>query len=151
MINYEKSIIYKIVCNTTGYTYIGSTTGKLNERLNKHKCDAKNGKGITSSKCLENNDYFITPLEYYPCTTKKDLLDRERFYIENYIKNGNGNCVNKVIPNRTWGEWYRFHRIKLLLKKGEVIYCECGLPTTRSHIRRHQTCKRHHLALGDKN
>ena len=34
MIDYTKSKIYKIVCNTTGLIYIGSTVNKLSRRLN---------------------------------------------------------------------------------------------------------------------
>ena len=39
MVNYANGKIYRIVCNTTGKQYIGSTTRPLSERLNGHKKD----------------------------------------------------------------------------------------------------------------
>ncbi len=35
--DYKNSKIYRIVCNETGETYIGSTTQTLTKRLSKHK------------------------------------------------------------------------------------------------------------------
>jgi len=57
------SKIYKIICNTTGLCYIGSTNEKyLSSRLSKHKYDSKN-KNISSKKVLENNNYHIELIE----------------------------------------------------------------------------------------
>ena len=102
MVEYKNSKIYKIVCNTTGLVYIGSTCEPtLARRLAKHKADYTHylkGKKhyITSYKILENNNYEIILLELYPCNTKDELHARERYYIENI-----NDCVNKVIPTRT--------------------------------------------------
>ena len=60
VIDYSKGKIYKIVCNTTGLVYIGSTCkSRLCQRLSGHVGDYKsyiNGKRnfITSFKILGN-------------------------------------------------------------------------------------------------
>jgi hypothetical protein len=102
--DYKNSKIYKIVDNTNGNIYIGSTTQPtLAKRLAQHRIDYKkqlNGgsNNLTSFKILENNDYSIFLLEEYPCETKDQLLARERYYIES------NECVNKVIPTRNKNE-----------------------------------------------
>lgn len=103
MVNYQNSKIYKIVCDTTGLIYVGSTTEiRLAKRLAKHKCDYKRfleGKRdtrATSYKLLENNNYRIELIELYPCNTKDELLKKERFYIESL------ECVNRNTPCKQW-------------------------------------------------
>jgi hypothetical protein len=105
MERYKNGKIYKIVDNTNGNVYIGSTCEPtLAHRLAKHRGHYREylkggNRYITSFKILENNDYSIVLLEEFPCETKDQLLARERFYIEN-----NG-CINKKIPTRTQKEW----------------------------------------------
>ena len=86
-------IIYKIVDNTNGDVYFGSTTQKLNDRIYGHKYDAKRNKKVRSQSIILNGDYSVEVVEY---TNDKS---RERYYIENYT------CVNKNIPQRTFNEW----------------------------------------------
>ena len=107
MVNYENSKIYKIVDNTNGNIYIGSTTeSTLARRLQKHKANYnqyiknENKTLTTSFNIIKNGDYDIILLE--KCnniTSKYELHARERFYIEN------NNCVNKIIPGRTIQEY----------------------------------------------
>ena len=112
MVNYQNSKIYRIVCNTTGLTYYGSTCeNTLARRLSKHKAKYNqylNGKKIfiTSFDILKNNNYEIILVENYPCNSKDELHSRERFYIEN------NECVNKVVPNRTFKEYYQANKDK---------------------------------------
>ena len=105
--SYQRGKIYKIVCNTTGLTYYGSTTEPtLARRLSTHKRvynTWKKGlrKNMTTSwNILENNNYEIVLVELYPCNSKDELHKRERFYIEN------NECVYKNIPTRTHHEYY---------------------------------------------
>ena len=99
------SKIYKLIDNTNGNIYIGSTCLSLKERLKYHKCnyskynkkDGK-GKGISSYDIIKNNDYKIELLEYFPCKTKQELLNKERHYIENNI------CININKPITTHHE-----------------------------------------------
>jgi hypothetical protein len=105
MPDYSKGKIYKIVCNTTGLVYIGSTCEPtLARRLAGHRSTYKsflNGEKryITSAKILENNNYEIVLIENISCHNKDELYARERYFIENI------ECVNKVIPTRTDKEW----------------------------------------------
>jgi predicted GIY-YIG superfamily endonuclease len=101
MVNYQLGKIYKIVDNTNGNIYIGSTCEPtLARRLSQHMCDFKrylNKKRnfTTSFKIIENNNYNIILLETYPSNSKDELHAKDRYYIEN------NNCVNKQIPTRT--------------------------------------------------
>ena len=106
---YQDAKIYKITCNVTNQIYIGSTTKTLNHRLSEHKSDYKRyinneHNNVTSFKILENNDYKIELVEYFPCNNKKELEIRERYYIENI------ECVNKFIPTRTKKEYDNEYR-----------------------------------------
>ena len=108
MVNYELGKIYKIVCDTTGLIYVGSTCETLSRRLAAHdRCYRSyltRGIGYTSSfQLLENNNYHIILLELYPCTCTDELRARERFYIETI------DCVNKNIPGRTKSEYDATH------------------------------------------
>ena len=94
--DYKNGKIYKIVCNTTGLQYIGSTCNPyLSTRLAGHRSDYKRylqnkTRYISSFEVLKNNNYEIILLESYPCETKDQLHARERFYIIN------NECVNMI-------------------------------------------------------
>ncbi len=98
---YKNANIYKIVDNTNGNIYVGSTCKKLCQRLAQHRRDYKlynNGdkkRYVTSSKILENNDFSIILIENVEnCENIEQLRARERYYIESL------KCVNKNIPNK---------------------------------------------------
>jgi hypothetical protein len=106
MVNYQLGKIYKIVDNTNGNIYIGSTCKPyLSRRLSGHKTDYKryvsgvNPNINTSFEILKNENYDIVLLENFPCDDKNQLHARERHYIETL------NCVNKVHPLRTNKEY----------------------------------------------
>ena len=121
MVNYSNGKIYRIVDNTNGKQYIGSTTQPLSKRLVAHRLDYKkytNGKCkyITSFEIIKNNDYSIILIENVNCDNKEQLLKRERHYIESM------SCVNKVVPTRTDTE-YRLEnkeKIKQRTKKYRI-------------------------------
>ena len=104
--DYSKGKIYKIVCNTTGLVYIGSTITTLNRRLSGHKSNYNCGvKYITSKLVLENNNFEIILLENYPCDNRKQLELREGWYIRN------NDCVNNYIAGRTKQEYNKQYEI----------------------------------------
>ncbi len=119
MVNYSNSKIYKIVDNTNGNIYIGSTVKTLAQRLAYHRQDYKRyleGKQhyITSFKILENDNYDIILLEECKdCENKEQLHARERHYIDTL------QCVNKVKPTRTKKEYYEEHKEHLNIKQKE--------------------------------
>jgi hypothetical protein len=95
--------IYKIVCNSTGKCYIGSTIKPIKHRLNIHKCHYKkylegDHNFLTSFEIIKNGNYQILLLDEVKCESFKDLYEKERYYIEKL------ECVNKNIPNRNQNE-----------------------------------------------
>jgi hypothetical protein len=95
MVNYADGKVYKIIDNTNGNIYIGSTTVSLNIRLSHHKNHYKRylvGKGnfIGSFDILKNNDFSIVLIEQVEnAKCKEDLLTRERHFMNSM------DCVNK--------------------------------------------------------
>jgi hypothetical protein len=115
MVNYENSKIYKIVDNTNGNIYIGSTTEPtLARRLQKHKSHYNqyingNRNFITSFNIIQNGDYDIILVEKCNNITSKDELHaRERYFIEN------NNCVNKIIPGRSIQQYKLANKDKIV-------------------------------------
>ena len=129
MKDYLKGKIYKIVCNLTNLTYIGSTCEPtLARRLASHVGDYMkwlNGKHrfITSFKIIEGGNYNIILVEECPCESSDQLHARERHYIETV------ECVNKVIPTRSMKEWKEINKEKI--KECEKIYREAN----KDHIK----------------
>ena len=107
MPDYKKGQIYRIVCNITGKIYVGSTIQSLSCRLTEHRSQYKKFKEgetvkkkyVTSFQIIEQGNYEIVLIEKFPCESKTELHRRERHFIENL------QCVNKVIPTRTYKEW----------------------------------------------
>ena len=104
MCDYSQSKIYKVFSPSKNITYYGSTTKDLQKRLinhidqykqyNKGKCNY-----VTSFKILECEDYKIELVENFSCNNRKELEEREGYYIKN------NECINKNIPGRTREEW----------------------------------------------
>jgi len=111
MVNYELGKIYKIVDNSNGNIYIGSTCEPtLARRLSKHVSNYKSyleglQRFTTSFQIIANNDYNIVLIELYSCSSKDELHARERYYIETIKK-----CVNKIIPTRTVQEYREINK-----------------------------------------
>jgi predicted GIY-YIG superfamily endonuclease len=55
--------IYKIVDNTNGNIYVGSTKLKMKKRIQGHNYDFKKNKHCTSSIILKNNDWNYYVIE----------------------------------------------------------------------------------------
>ena len=120
MPDYNEGKIYKIVCNTTGLCYIGSTAQKrLCDRLTGHKRHYtsyyKHGirSYLTSFQVLESDDYDCILVEEYPCDNKMQLEQRERYYIDSMP------CVNKHIPTRSQQEYQEDNKEKIADYKKE--------------------------------
>ena len=99
--------VYKLECEETQKIYIGSTTMILKERLRYHKKKSN----VCNSKILINPKIIL--LEEVEYEDKKELLEREAFYIKN------NECVNKKIPLRTRHEWYLDNKEEYQKKKNE--------------------------------
>tara|TARA_R110000868_G_C10837187_1_gene759784 strand:+ start:783 stop:1226 length:444 start_codon:yes stop_codon:yes gene_type:complete len=90
----NKGFIYKISSPSIDKIYIGSTQGKLNVRLNRHKIT---NDGCSSEEIVKYDDAIIELIEEIQFTEKEELLWRERYYIELYKTV----CVNRIIPIKT--------------------------------------------------
>lgn len=102
MPNYENSIIYKIYGKNHDMVYYGSTTRELYKRKTGHiYCFNSKKKETSASQIIKTNDYIFEIVEKYPCNNRKELHERERYYIENF------KCINLYIPTRTKKEYYQ--------------------------------------------
>ena len=77
--------------------YIGSTVETLQERLYKHRASANSEQTkYHFASCVlfgEGNEVCIKLLEAYPCENKQQLLERERYWLNQYP-----DAVNKNTP-----------------------------------------------------
>ena len=126
MVNFSKSIIYKLCCKdvTVKEIYVGSTANLLKVRKSKHKysCNNATNKGfnyyvyqyIRKNGGFDNFD--IVEIERYPCSDRQELNKRERYWIELLQS-----TLNKQIPSRTKIEYrqynYQNNKDEILTKK----------------------------------
>jgi hypothetical protein len=114
-VSYEMAKVYKITSPQTNKIYIGGTCLPLNQRLERHKTMYKrhtNGKSKAhtyANDILQHDDCTIELIETFPCTNRKELSVRERYYIEQNKEN----CINKVIPSRKQSEWKETNKDKI--------------------------------------
>ena len=84
----EGGIIYKITNQINRKVYIGKTIQSLDRRLRQHFSDAKRGKKTflmdAIRKCGENNFRIEIIKKFH---NRKNLLEREKFYIAKYKSN----------------------------------------------------------------
>jgi len=113
MVNYANGKVYKIESSLGDKIYIGSTTkSQLSQRMTAHRDSYKRWK---AGKCNMLTAYHlfdeygvenckIVLLEDCPCESKDQLSAREAHYIRTL------ECVNKVIPLRTYAEYCQDNR-----------------------------------------
>tara|TARA_E500000318_G_scaffold110366_2_gene125622 strand:- start:641 stop:1042 length:402 start_codon:yes stop_codon:yes gene_type:complete len=117
--------IYKIVDNTNGNCYIGSTKQSICNRVARHKSYMKNENEYCSSCIvLKNNDYFYEQIDTCEHDKRKET---EKYYI-NYTPN----CINQRRLNFN-KQAYNSQKIK----------CPCGCEVNRSSLKRHKESKKH--------
>ena len=118
--------VYMICSRNSDAVYIGSTIYKLDARLAchmvKYNCYLKGIKGsyCTSSEVLKHGNCFIRELEHLTIQSRKDLYDREKFWITHITTS-----VNKNVPARNdlayWKEYHRNYNIANKHKYKDVI------------------------------
>lgn len=117
-----KGIIYKIHCKVSGLCYIGSTINNIPLRLALHKYHYKlykdnKFKYITVFDIFEKGNYEIEIIEELnDLENKKDLLQRERFYILNT------NSVNIKLPLNSKKDYYEQNKEILKTKARNYYY-----------------------------
>jgi len=96
MNKYQNGKIYKIINSDNNNVYFGSTIETLKRRFHNHLHNKTASFDKLNSK-YENCKIIL--VENYPCNSKNELLQREKYYILN------NECVNISIPLRTSNEW----------------------------------------------
>ena len=107
--------------------YCVSTIQTLSNRLSQHKNNAFNfdRKCFDCKKCnyirlmnIDNNEgiknIFIHLIESYPCNSKEELLEREKYYSK--ILNPKCNTYSTIRTRKDWNEYMRNFRKKNLEK-----------------------------------
>jgi hypothetical protein len=151
MPDFSKGKIYKIVGG--GNVYYGSTVLTLKQRLSSHKTCGR----------FKEDFYVIELVENYPCLSRKALLEREQYYIEN------NECINKkraFLPDdirkststeraKGWysnnreraitnvREYYNTNKDTILEKAKEKRVCECGALVRKHGLHRHLRTEKH--------
>ncbi len=94
-----KCKIYKLISSQTDNIYVGCTSNTINglkHRLSQHKTDYKlnelykNRGNRKSYQLTKFDDCEIVELESFETNDRKQMFDRERYYIKMNINN----CVN---------------------------------------------------------
>jgi hypothetical protein len=98
--------IYKIHCNITGEDYYGSTTCAVEVRIYTHVHKGTVNRPCASDQIISRNDWTHETVEEVNYEEKKELLLRERYYIETYP------CINILVPYRTKEEWREYDKLK---------------------------------------
>ena len=97
MVNWNNSLIYKLFSKKIHKIYIGYTTrkkyrGRLSDHKNDYKRYLKNEFDyVTSFELVKFKDVDIEIIERYPCKTRKEIVQRENYWIDYY----RDICVNK--------------------------------------------------------
>jgi hypothetical protein len=122
-----KGIIYKLECCITGEVYYGSTQQSLSKRMSEHKTKCKQWKEgkcgfVTSYQIIDRGNYSYSLIETTECEDRKQLEQRERFYIEN------NECINKNVAGRTLKESQKeyYEANKEVILERQKVYKEAN-------------------------
>jgi hypothetical protein len=82
---YQRGKIYKLTCDDPTMVYYGSTIRTLTRRLTNHNAPSNN---TVSKNMRDAGGLKIELVEDYPCNSKRELEQREQYYI------ANNECIN---------------------------------------------------------
>ncbi len=134
MPNYSNSIIYKLCCKDINIKeiYVGSTTNFRSRKAeNKKDCKDKDRKVfvfIRENGGWENWDMVM--IEEYPCDNIRQLLKRERYWIEELSA-----ILNIEIPSRTNKEYYDENKKNISDKRKEKYRENIEIEREKAKIR----------------
>lgn len=150
---YHYSKIYRLSSSETDDVYYGSTTKTGSGRMSGHKSDYKMYKKgkfhyVTSFEIMKYADAKLEIVAKIKCNNKKELEQIERLYIEN------NTCINKVVPGRSFKEYYQENKnkikgyyqenkAKILEKNKRKFNCPCGGKYSHGDIRKHERSAKH--------
>jgi len=113
-INYNKTIIYKLVCNDLNIKdiYVGHTTDFTRRKREHHSiCCNENNKNYNLNvyQIIRNNggwnNWMMLEIEKFECNDANEARTRERYYIE--LLNANMNIKNPIISNNESKEYQK--------------------------------------------
>jgi hypothetical protein len=117
IIDYTKTIFYRIVCNDLNIKdcYVGHTTNFTKRKIShKSKCNKETDKVYNNYKYqfIRDNggwcNWSMIMIEEIQCENKLDAVRQERKFIEEYQA-----TLNKVIPNRSDKEYREDNKNKI--------------------------------------
>ncbi len=166
IIDFSKTIIYKIVCNDLNITevYVGHTTNFINRKaLHKSNCNNINGKSYNLKiyNTIRNNGGFenwsmIEIEKFQDCNDINEASAKERYYYELLNAKLNSNC-----PGRNNKEYYQDN---IILRKKQIkqyyennknkinthYICDiCNGNYTHNHRAKHFKSLKHQTALNN--
>lgn len=145
--SYANGKVYKLTATGTTDCYIGSTCEELVKRLYSHNwCAAhpETQKPTMACKLYEGGrKVTIELLEAVNCSTKAELLARERYWLENTPTAINRNCPG----GRGWKENRERrkdeHEAYMAEYRSTFYTCECGREISKAEKARHERSKTH--------
>ena len=163
---YNHANIYKMIDNTTGLFYIGSSCMELRNRYYNHKTDSSK-ENRKSSKLYANftrekfdsGDIRILLIEEVNVENKRELQKIENEYIQKELKNVL--CINTrssfLTPDNrlqqriksdkkyrdTHKEERKIYDASISEIRNEHFDCECGGKYSRKSKARHEKCQKH--------
>ena len=161
MPDYTHGKIYKLINSINSEIYIGSTTYPyLSERLHAHRGQSKDNTGRRDSKLyifmreIGQNNFKIELIEKYSCNNRKELNEREQYYIEllkpelnmfRAIEDPNYEKTRRDPEERRQRnkEYYEKNKEQISEKYKIKFTCECGVECRKSDQKRHERSKFH--------
>ena len=135
--------IYRIDC--AGKFYYGSTCADLDLRLAQHRINAEihpNRKIYAHINAAGWPHAQISLVEDYPCASRTALIQRENFYVRQYINDAN--CLNVQRPiGLLPSEWRELNRQKIRDIQNKKFKCRCGGSFTRANKAAHERSYKH--------
>ena len=128
MTNYTNGKIYKIVNDIDNEIYVGSTIISLARSKAQHKTNSKKNQNRKLCKHCNSigwQSVSIVLIERYPCDTKKELMQRERFYYDLLEPSLNGQ--KPILFDFEKEEMYdQFRKMKLIFNTNQYYKTNYG-------------------------
>ena len=123
IIDYSKTIIYKLVCNDLNTTdvYVGHTTNYVKRKAShKERCNNEKSKkyNLKVYKVMRENggwdNWSMIEIEKYPCNDMNEATKQERYWYEQLNAN-----MNQLNPNRNQAEYLEVKKEYFKIKNKE--------------------------------
>lgn len=153
--------IYKVFLKTNpNEAYVGKTKNHIQVRLYQHWADRRKQRWITGvSEKMKEHDYNDFEIELLEVCDDCIASQREQHFIELF---GTWNLTNSTAQPQQYvkkrrlrteeqkkqhadeeKERYKKNKEKILTRMFEPVLCECGMKSTKGHLKRHQKTKNH--------